>query len=86
MFILNFAYRFYHDEADFATINNRIRRGDIIGAKGTPSKDIPCRFLLLVRQSSYYSTNKERRIKSYTERTNYSDTNTSSITKFIFWS
>jgi hypothetical protein len=31
-------YRFYQNEQEFATVNDRIRRGDIVGAKGQPSK------------------------------------------------
>ena len=30
----------YHNEEEFATVNDRIRRGDIVGAKGKPSKNI----------------------------------------------
>jgi len=41
-------YRFYHNEEAFATVNDRIRRGDIVGAKGQPSKEI-CRRSLLFR-------------------------------------
>ncbi len=39
-------YRFYHNEEAFATVNDRIRRGDIVGAKGQPSKEIYRRSLL----------------------------------------
>ncbi|CAF1337154.1 unnamed protein product [Adineta steineri] len=30
--------KFYHNEQEFATVNERIRRGDIIGAKGKPTR------------------------------------------------
>lgn len=33
-------FRFYPNEAEFAIVNERIRRGDIIGAKGKPSKSL----------------------------------------------
>ncbi|CAF2795182.1 unnamed protein product [Rotaria sp. Silwood2] len=30
--------KFYHNETEFVTVNERIRRGDIIGAKGKPTR------------------------------------------------
>ncbi|CAF4420901.1 unnamed protein product [Rotaria socialis] len=30
--------KFYHNEEEFATVNDRIRRGDIVGAKGKPTR------------------------------------------------
>jgi hypothetical protein len=37
-FYLKFLRRFYKNEGEFATVNDRIHRGDIVGAKGQPSK------------------------------------------------
>jgi len=53
-------YRFYHNEEAFATVNDRIRRGDIVGAKGQPSKQICRRSLFFVSTLFYFSTNKKR--------------------------
>jgi hypothetical protein len=39
-FYLNIICRFYKTEEEFAILNDRIRRGDIVGAKGQPSKYI----------------------------------------------
>lgn len=36
-FNIIFVCRLYNNEAEFATVNDRIRRGDIVGAKGKPS-------------------------------------------------
>jgi hypothetical protein len=33
-------HRFYTNQVEFETVNDRIRRGDIVGAKGQPSKYI----------------------------------------------
>lgn len=38
--------KFYTNEQEFATVNDRIRRGDIVGAKGQPSKYISYKFLV----------------------------------------
>jgi hypothetical protein len=52
--------RFYKNEEEFATVNDRIRRGDIVGAKGQPSKYILHNFLFFYINFFYLSSNKKR--------------------------
>jgi hypothetical protein len=53
--------RLYYDEEEFAVVNDRIRRGDIVGAKGKPSKQIlHCSFFFIIRICFIFSTNKKR--------------------------
>ena len=40
--------KFYHDEAEFAVINERIRRGDIVGIKGRPSWFLFCHWKIII--------------------------------------